>query len=74
MSIVSLDDIIELRKEVLTKFNAKVHVHDTCPAQAFSLDEPNLEVCNYITEYFNKKGLRAVFSDDGVNFMVKEFE
>ncbi len=72
MTILALDEIIELRKEVTEKFNKKVHVHDTCPAQSFSLDEKNLEVQNFITGYFNKKGLEAEFSSDGLFFTVKK--
>ncbi len=71
MTIISLDDVIELRKEVFEKFKAKVHVHDTCPAQSFSLDENNSEVQNFIIDYFKSKNLKAEFSINGLSFIVK---
>lgn len=70
MAILSLDEIIELRKAVMENFNVKVHAHDTCPAQFFTLDEKNQKVEDFIIEYFAEKNLKAIFKQDGLSFEV----
>lgn len=69
--ILSYSEAEKIKKEIEGKFAAKLHFHDVCGGQFFSLDEKNEELKAFIINYFLKKGAEAVFSDDGLQFYVK---
>ncbi|MGN0692058.1 MAG: hypothetical protein ACI4K7_06910 [Oscillospiraceae bacterium] len=69
--IISISDASELKKASEEKFSSKLHFHDGCGGQYFTVDEPSDELKAFITEYFAAKNMRAVFSEDGSSFSVK---
>lgn len=69
MYIVDLFKIVELKKELETKFGIKLHVHDCCSMQYFSFDETIPEnVINCIKEYFSKESCTVVFDEESKSF------
>lgn len=71
--ILKISDVIPLKNEAREKFSAEVHFHDCCGGQFFSLDTQSEELKNFIALYFAEKNLRAVFSDDGLQFHVEHY-
>lgn len=70
--ILTLFEVNKLKKEVFDRFSAKIHFHDGCGGQYFSLDESNDELQKYITAYFTDMNIQAVFSEDGLYFTVQK--
>jgi len=70
--ILTLFEVNKLKKEVFDRFSAKIHFHDGCGGQYFSLDESNDELQKYITAYFTDMNIQAAFSEDGLYFTVKK--
>ncbi len=68
--LLSFDDIIELKSNLLKIYNEKLHTHDTCGGQYFSLDKTNDEIENYIKQYLKKKNITPIFSEDKLSFSV----
>lgn len=60
--IISFNDVIPFKKEMMEKHGAYVHFHDQCGAQFFNLEEHTPELQKAIEEYFAAKGIVAVFS------------
>lgn len=69
---VAFQEVIELKNQVKERFSAIVHFHDRCGGQFFSLEEADDELKKFIEEYFSEKGIRAVFSSDGMQFTLQE--
>lgn len=69
--ILSLTDVRELKKEVEQQFSVKVHFCDSCGGQSFTVESPTEELKEFISTFFAKKNLKAVFSEDGKYFTVK---
>ena len=70
--ILALSDITKLKKEINDRFAVRIHFHDGCGGQYFSLDERNDEIQKYITAYFADMNMQAVFSEDGLYFTVRK--
>lgn len=72
MKSIPYDQVLALKKAVQEQFGAdtKVHFHDFCSSQAFSLEAPNAELQAFIEAYFAKQNARAVFNDAGTDFVV----
>jgi hypothetical protein len=69
--ILSLSEVSELKKEVADRFSVKIHFHDGCGGQYFTLDENNDELKSYINAYFLSKNMQASFSEDGLHFVAE---
>lgn len=74
MAVIDLFKIIELKKNILDKYNVVLHIHDACSGQYFSFDEPNNDVYNFVTEYLKSEKYNAVFSDDKKSFHIEEIK
>lgn len=68
--IFTLSDSIKLKQEILNRFQVKIHFHDACGRQYFTLEKSNENIKKYITEYFKKQNMKAVFSEDGLQFVI----
>ena len=71
---LSFDEIIKLKKLVQNNFNTKLHVHDTCGGQYFSLDKKFDNIENVINDYLSKQNLHARFSADMLSFTIESLK
>lgn len=71
MIAISFSEVSELKAEVKDRFSAVVHFHDRCGGQFFNLEEANDELKEYIEEFFAKKNMQAIFSEDGLHFTLE---
>ena len=69
---VSMSVAAELKKTAAEKFSAKIHFHDGCGGQYFTVDKASDELKGFIAESFAAKNMRAVFSEDGCSFTDRE--
>ena len=74
MIAVSVPEVIELKNEVNERFSAPVHFHDRCGGQFFSLEKADDELQEFIKAYFSLRNIKAVFSEDGMQFTLQEPE
>lgn len=68
--MLNIDEIIELRKLINDNFGEKLHYHDACGGQYFSLDKSNEEILDFIRVYVSKKGGNITISDNGINISI----
>lgn len=69
---LNYDSVIELKNEAQKHFTDKIHFHDACGGQYFSLETKNEMLVIFIKEYFAKQNINAVFSDDELNFSLEK--
>jgi len=60
--IISFNEVIPFKKEMMEKYGEYVHFHDQCGAQFFNLENHTPEIQKAVEEYFAAKGIVAVFS------------
>ncbi|MBQ9673359.1 MAG: hypothetical protein IJV39_01905 [Ruminococcus sp.] len=72
MIVLSYSDVLNLKKAAAEKFTDYIHFHDACGGQNFSLDKPNAKLEDFIRGYFSKQNIAVDFTDDGLNFTLKE--
>lgn len=70
-NMISLSDIVELKKELKDIYGVELHFHDVCPKPYFTLDRKDESVKNYISDFLRNKSLKAVFSKDDTHFTVE---
>lgn len=68
--ILSLYEVAELKKDVEDKFSIKIHFHDACGGQHFTIENPTDELKKYIVSYFSKRNLNVLFSKNGTSFLI----
>jgi hypothetical protein len=69
--VLSIADVIELKQKIEEQGN-RLHFHDACGCQSFSLDSKcSTELKELIEVYFKARGAEVVFSEDGRSFVVK---
>ena len=72
MGILSLYDVIDLKKEASDRFGYTIHMHDACGGQSFSTEEPmSGELKTYIEQFCTEKGLTVQFMEGGKFFGVR---
>lgn len=71
MAVLTLDDIIALKKQVKERFGQDLHSHDTCGGQSFDVQDLTPDLREFLTEYFGRKGLKPTFSDFDGQFVLK---
>lgn len=69
---LNYEAVIELKNEAQEHFTDKIHFHDACGGQYFSLETKNEMLATFIEKYFAKHNIKAVFSDDGLNFSLEK--
>ena len=69
--ILTISEIDIFKKEAEKK---GVHVHfcDACGGQSFDVDSPTNEFKEFVVDYWDKKNMQVIFSEDGNHFVVKE--
>lgn len=72
--ILSLSAAAELKKAVAEKFSVNVHFHDGCGGQYFSLQKPQDEIREFISNFLASKNFKAVFSENGEHFTVERVQ
>lgn len=60
--IISFNDVIPFKKEMMEKYGEYVHFHDQCGAQFFNLEHHTPEIQQAVEEYFAAKGITVKFS------------
>lgn len=70
--ILNINEVIEFKNKVSEKFNTKIHFHDSCGGQCFSVENRcSDELKAFIEEYFKSKGGTVSFNADNSSFNVK---
>lgn len=68
MTIISFDEVLELKKACKEKFNEHVHFHDACGGQYFTLETDSEEIRSFITDFMLAKKYRVNFSKNKMSF------
>lgn len=66
--IISFAEVLKLKEAVKQEFNEKVHFHDACGGQYFTLEKTNKNLQKFITEFMENIGYKTIFDDDGLSF------
>ena len=74
MQILTLNEVNELKTSAEKQFGIKIHFHDSCGGQSFSVDTITPDIQKFIRNFFDNKGMKVAFSDDMCAFFVKETE
>lgn len=70
--VMSLSEVVALKKEIDERYQIKLHFHDGCGGQYFTLEHTTADIQKYIADYLLKKNLCVSFSTDGRHFSIKE--
>lgn len=71
MAIVDFSEVIKLKNAVNSEFGEKVHFHDACGGQYFTLEKTNPEMVEFIKTYVQKLGYKADFDVNGLSFTME---
>lgn len=70
--ILTIENILELKKELNERFGIYLHMHDACGAQYFSFDSAvDDDVADYVSNYASKHKCTVIFSDKKDSFTLK---
>lgn len=72
MAIVDFSEVIKLKNAVNSEFGEKVHFHDACGGQYFTLEKNNPEMVEFIKTYVQKLGYMADFDVNGLSFTMED--
>lgn len=72
MSIVDFSEVVKIKDAVKEKFNEKVHFHDACGGQYFTLEKTNPEMVEFIKNFMHKQGYKADFDKNGLSFTLED--
>ena len=70
--ILSISDVVDLKKAIAEKFSSQIHFHDGCGGQYFSVDELTDDMKTFLIEYFSVRKLNVHFSGSGDSFTIEE--
>lgn len=68
--VLNLDEVIELQKYLESKNAVKIHLHDACGGQYFTLDEPSQSTIDLIKKFLENKKIEARYSDKFDSFTI----
>ena len=71
MAIIDFSEIIKLKEAVKKEFDEKVHFHDACGGQYFTLKKNDENLRNFITQYLGKDGYEVKF-DTEISFVIEK--
>ena len=71
MAIIDFSEVIKLKEAVKKEFDEKVHFHDACGGQYFTLEKNDENLRNFITQYLKKDGYEVKF-DTEISFVVEK--
>lgn len=69
--ILGFDEVLNIKKEIADRFGNYLHFHDACGGQSFDLERPQPEAREFLENYFNDRGAKAVFDSEGTHFVLK---
>lgn len=72
MAIISFSEVIKLKDAVSKNFGEKVHFHDACGGQYFTLEKTDKNLQKFITNFMKDSGFKTVFDDDGLSFILSK--
>lgn len=72
MIMLEFAQVLELKRAAAEHFKDKIHFHDACGGQYFSLEQSNKILENFIIEYFKHKHIKVIFSADKLTFTLEE--
>ena len=64
MNMLNLNEIVELKSQVKSRFGVTLHFHDACPKAFFTLDKQSRDAEKFIEEFLSQRKLFPRFSDD----------
>lgn len=70
--VLTLQQVMELKKHLEEHTNQSVHLHDACGGQYFSLDYADEQAHKVLVDYFSAKGISVNFAMDKKGFTLKE--
>ncbi len=70
-AVLGYSEVMEWKRIAEERFSAKLHFHDACGGQSFSLEKPNQALKAFLTSYCADRNLHVVFSEDGLRFTVE---
>lgn len=70
MPIIDFSKVINLKEAVQNEFGEKVHFHDACGGQYFTLENTSPKLQKFITEQVQALGYTTEFSPDGLSFTI----
>ncbi len=70
--ILSLDEVLKIKNELMEKYSISLHIHDTCGGQCFSIETKDLKHIEELKEYFKTKKYNLSFSNDNLRFKIKD--
>lgn len=72
MVVISFSEVIKLKDAVSKNFDEKMHFHDACGGQYFTLEKTNKNLQKFITDFMKNSGYKAIFDDDGLSFTLSK--
>ncbi|MCR5265710.1 MAG: hypothetical protein K6E29_03845 [Cyanobacteria bacterium RUI128] len=61
---IDITKIIELKNILEEKFESKLHLHDTCGGQYFSVENLTPSAKDYIEYYFSERNYQTIYDND----------
>lgn len=72
MPIIDFSEVLKIKDAVKEKFGEKVHFHDACGGQYFTLEKTNPEIVEFIKTFMLKQGYKADFDPKGFSFTLED--
>lgn len=70
--MLSLSDILELKKEIKSQFEVQLHFHDVCPKPYFTIENSYEAVEEFISKFLESRNYYPKFSDNHLQFTVEK--
>ena len=70
MPIIDFSKVIKLKEAVQNEFDEKVHFHDACGGQYFTLENTSPKLQEFINAQVQTLDYTAKFSPDGLSFTI----
>ncbi|MEG2080238.1 MAG: hypothetical protein RRZ68_01590 [Oscillospiraceae bacterium] len=70
MMALNFDEIIALSKYLSENDGVKIHLHDACGGQYFTLDKKSEKTINLLKDYFKQNKIVAHFSNNFDSFTI----
>lgn len=70
--ILTFNDVAVLKNILEKRFSSRLHFHDCCGGQYFTVEELSDELKAFLTNYFSERNLKVNFSENG--FFVEEIK
>ena len=68
MTVIDFSEVIKLKEAVQKEFGEKVHFHDACGGQYFTLETENPQMNKFIADFLKKMGYEVLFDKDQKSF------